>query len=56
MRKKFKMKKIDQRGYIKTCVALGQKPRVIYNQLINAYGESAYSLSAVEKRVAYHKA
>ena len=50
------MQKIDQRGYIKTCVALGQKPREIHNQLINAYGESAYSLSAVEKRVAYHKA
>ena len=43
------MQKIDQRGYIKTCVALGQKPREIHNQLINAYGESAYSLSAVRE-------
>lgn len=50
------MQNLDQRGYIKTCVALGQKPIEIHSQLIKVYGESAYSFSAVEKRVAYHRA
>jgi len=50
------MQKIDQRGFIKTCVALGKTPIEIHNQLIEAYDDSAYSFSAVEKRVAYHRA
>jgi hypothetical protein len=50
------MQKIDQRGFIKTCVALGKTPIEIHNQLIEAYDDSAYSFSGVEKRVAYHRA
>jgi histone-lysine N-methyltransferase SETMAR len=50
------MEKYDQRGFIKTCVTLGQKPIEIHNKLVDAYGESAYSFSTVEKRVAFHRA
>ncbi len=49
------MQKLDQRGYIKTRTALGQQPLAIHNDLIKVYGDSAYSFSAVEKRVAYHR-
>ena len=47
------MEKHDKRRYIKTCTALGQKPLAIHIDLIKVYGDSVYSLSAVQKIFAY---
>ena len=47
---------IEQRAYIKICTTLYQSPTNIHDNLVNVYGEAAYSYRNLQRCIALFKA